>query len=60
MLDRYTPAQLISFARRLDPGLTAGDVADAGRHLDQISDDAFARYGLGSRTAALPRWHVRA
>jgi len=49
MLERYSPAELISFARRLGPGLTARDFADAGRQLDQIDDDAFTRYGLTRR-----------
>ncbi len=49
MLERYSPAELIGFARRLDPGLTARDFADAGRQLDQIDDDAFTRYGLTRR-----------
>ena len=46
MLDRYGPAQLISFAHRLDPGLTAQDFADAGRQLDRVADEEFVRYGL--------------
>ena len=46
MLDRYGPAQLISFARRLDAGLTAQDLADAGRQLDRVADEEFVRYGL--------------
>lgn len=46
MLERYSPAELISFARRLDPGLTARDFADAGRQIDLIDDEAFARHGL--------------
>jgi hypothetical protein len=33
-LERYSPAQLIGFARRLDPGLTGRDFAGAGRRLD--------------------------
>jgi hypothetical protein len=45
-LDRYTVDELIGFARRLDPGLTAEDFADAGRRLDRLEDEAFARYGL--------------
>lgn len=54
MLGRYSPERLIGFARRLDPGLDARDFADAGRQLDQIDDEAFARYGLtGSDVAAL-------
>jgi hypothetical protein len=47
MLERYSPAELIGFARRLDPGMTARDFADAGRQLGHIDDEAFIRYGLG-------------
>ena len=46
MLDRYSPEQLIGFARRLDPGLTAEDFVDAGRQLDHLADEEFSRYGL--------------
>jgi hypothetical protein len=46
-LGRYSVDQLIGFARRLDQGLTDRDFADAGRRLDQMDDDVFARYGLG-------------
>jgi hypothetical protein len=45
-LERYTVAELIGFAQRLDPGLTSEDFADAGRRLDHLEDEAFARYGL--------------
>ena len=45
-LDRYTMARLIGLARRLDPGLTERDFADAGRQLDRMPDQLFARYGL--------------
>jgi hypothetical protein len=45
-LDRYTVDELIGFARRLDPGLTGRDFADAGRMLDQLADQVFFRYGL--------------
>lgn len=55
MLERYSPAELIGFARRLDPGLTARDFADAGRQLDDIDDEAFARYGFGPRDVATLR-----
>ena len=63
MLDRYSPAQLIGFARRLDPGLTAQDFADAGTQLDHIADEEFFRYQLSqqdvdalrARFAAWPR-----
>ncbi len=55
MLDRYSPAELIRFARRLDPGLAARDYADAGRQLDRIDDEAFARHGLGAGDVAALR-----
>ena len=55
LLERYTPAALIALARRLDPGLTARDFADAGRHLDDIDNDAFTRYGLDQNEIAAVR-----
>jgi hypothetical protein len=55
MLERYTPAELISFARRLDPGLTDRDFADAGRQLDRMGDERFARYGLSAGEVAVLR-----
>ena len=45
-LGRYTAAQLIGLVGRLDPGLTERDFADAGRQLDRMPDQLFARYGL--------------
>lgn len=62
-LERYSPAQLIGFARRLDPGLTGQDFADAGHRLDHMDDEAFASVGLSpqevtwlrERFAAWPR-----
>jgi hypothetical protein len=45
-LERYSVAELIGFARRLDPGLTDRDFADAGQRLDRLGDAVFARYGL--------------
>jgi hypothetical protein len=45
-LRRYSVDQLISFARRLDPGLEARDFADAGTQLDRMPDGLFTRYGL--------------
>lgn len=62
-LQRYSPAQLIGFARRLDPGLTGRDFADAGLRLDRMDDRAFADIGLShydvarlrERLAAWPR-----
>jgi hypothetical protein len=55
MLERFSAAELIGFARRLDPGLTARDFADAGRQLDQMDDEVFARYGLGRGEVVLVR-----
>jgi hypothetical protein len=59
----YSVEQLIGLARALDPGLTAEDFADAGRRLDHLDDEAFARYNLSplevarirERFAAWPR-----
>jgi hypothetical protein len=48
----YTVTRLISFARRLDPGLTGRDFAEAGRHLDRLPDRLFTRYGLGPADVA--------
>lgn len=46
MLEHFSPAQLIGFARRLDAGLEGRDFADAGRRLDSLPDQAFASIGL--------------
>lgn len=46
LLETYSPAQLIGFAWRLDPGLTDRDFADAGQRLDQMTDEAFTSVGL--------------
>jgi hypothetical protein len=51
-LERYSPAQLIGFARRLDPGLTDRDFADAGRRLDELSDRRFIAFGLSPQEIA--------
>lgn len=45
-LQYYSVAQMISFARRLDPGLTDRDFADAGQRLDRWGDGIFAPFGL--------------
>ncbi len=66
-LDRYTVADLIGFARRLDPGLEDQDFADAARRLDQVEDGWFASLGLSpgdvaalrDRFAAWPRTSSR-
>ena len=54
-LQHYSVAELIRLAKRLDPGLTDRDLADVGRHLDQMPDGVFARYGLGPRHVAVLR-----
>ena len=51
-LAHYSVDQLIEFAQRLDPGLTDQDFADAGRRLDRMHDDLFARYGLAHEDIA--------
>jgi len=62
-LERYSMEQIIGFARRLDPGLTDRDFAEAAERLDQWGDGVFASFGLGpadivglrARFAAWPR-----
>lgn len=51
-LDRYSIEEMIGFARRLDPGLTDEDFADAGRRLDRWGDGVFRPYGLGPQDVA--------
>ena len=51
-LERYAIDQVISFARRLDPGLTRRDFADAGRRLDKWGDGIFAPFGLSQEETA--------
>ena len=62
-LETYPVGRLIDLARQLEPGLEDEEFADAGRRLDRLSDNVFARYGLGpddvaqlrKRFAAWPR-----
>jgi hypothetical protein len=62
-LERYSREQIVGFARRLDPGLTDRDFAEAAERLDQWGDGVFASFGLGpdevaelrERFAAWPR-----
>jgi hypothetical protein len=51
-LERYTRVQIIGFARRLDPGLTDRDFAEAAGRLDQWGDGVFASFGLGPEEIA--------
>jgi hypothetical protein len=55
LLESYSPAQLIGFARRLDPGLADRDFTDAGQRLDQMPDDAFSSIGLTRRDVTAMR-----
>ena len=48
-LEHYTVDQLITLAKRLDPGLEDRDFADAGRQLDQMPDRLFTRYKLSQK-----------
>jgi hypothetical protein len=51
-LGRWSPKELIGFARRLDPGLADEDFADAGQRLDQLSDRRFAEAGISPQDIA--------
>jgi Nucleotidyl transferase AbiEii toxin, Type IV TA system len=51
-LERFSMEQMIGFARRLDPGLTDRDFADAGQRLDQWGDGVFAPFGLSPQDIA--------
>jgi hypothetical protein len=51
----YSIEQMIGLARRLDPGLTDRDFADAGLRLDQWGDGVFAVFGLGPEDVAVLR-----
>jgi hypothetical protein len=51
-LGRYSPAELIGFARRLDPGLEGQDFAEAGQRLDEMPDYAFTSSGLSQQDVA--------
>ncbi|MGK5740532.1 nucleotidyl transferase AbiEii/AbiGii toxin family protein [Micromonospora sp. URMC 103] len=62
-LDHYDVAELLALARQVDPALDPEDVRAAGRYLDRIPAQRFARYGLDAaavtrvreRLAAWPR-----
>jgi hypothetical protein len=45
LLDHYRPADLVGFARRLDPGLDGRDFAHAAERLDQIPEIALTAMG---------------
>jgi hypothetical protein len=54
-LRRYTVADVLGFARRLDRGLEDRDFADAARRLDRWGDGVFAPFGLGPAEVAALR-----
>jgi hypothetical protein len=51
-LERYSREQIIGFARRLDPGLTDRDFAEAAERLDHWGDGVFTSFGLGAKGIA--------
>jgi hypothetical protein len=51
----YGIDEVISLARRLDPGLDDRDFADAARRLDRWGDAIFAPFGLGPKDVAALR-----
>ena len=51
-LERYTVEQITGFARRLDPGLTDRDFAEAAERLDQWGDGVFTSFGLAPEEIA--------
>jgi hypothetical protein len=54
LLGRWSPAKLIGFARRLDPGLKDREYAAAAQRLDLMPDEKFTPFGLtGQAVAAL-------
>jgi hypothetical protein len=55
MLGTFSPVELIALARRLDPGLTDRDFADAGQRLDQMPDEVFSSIGLSRDDVAALR-----
>jgi len=55
LLERWSPAELIGFAHRLDPGLDSRDLADAAQRLDQMPDRVFGPLGLDSGDVATLR-----
>lgn len=66
-LERYSPAELIALAQRLDPGREGRDFAEAAQRLDQMPDRVFTAFGLTEqdvarlreRFAAPGRWSRR-
>jgi hypothetical protein len=52
LLGRWTPAELIGFALRLDPGLDSRDLANMSSRLDRMPDEAFTPFGFGPRELA--------
>jgi Nucleotidyl transferase AbiEii toxin, Type IV TA system len=54
-MEHYSIDQMIGFAKRLDPGLTDRDFADAGRQLDRWRDGIFAPFGLSAGEIAAVR-----
>jgi predicted nucleotidyltransferase component of viral defense system len=60
VLQRYTVQQLITFAKRIDPGLTDEEFADAGQRLDRMGDRPFTSMGLSPQDVARLREQLAA
>lgn len=54
-LGRYSPGELIGFARQADPGLTDADFADAGQRLDRLPDRRLTEVGITPEDVAVVR-----
>lgn len=54
-LSRYPLSRVLELAVAADPAIEPGDIADAGRYLDQLDDSRFAVYGLGPADVARVR-----
>ncbi|MEU6206261.1 nucleotidyl transferase AbiEii/AbiGii toxin family protein [Micromonospora musae] len=59
-LEHYGVTELLELARQVDPALDPEDVRAAGRYLDRIPEQRFARYGLDATAVARVRDRLRA
>ncbi|MER7894375.1 nucleotidyl transferase AbiEii/AbiGii toxin family protein [Micromonospora sp. NPDC094482] len=59
-LEHYDVAELLELARQVDPALDPEDVRAAGRYLDRVPAQRFARYGLDAAAVAQVRARLTA
>ncbi|MEV1333988.1 nucleotidyl transferase AbiEii/AbiGii toxin family protein [Micromonospora costi] len=59
-LAHYGVQELLDLARQVDPALDTEDVRAAGRYLDRIPEQRFARYGLDAAAVARVRERLAA